>query len=149
MKCLGSRQKARAIAGYCEFNPRTFLSSIRSSNENMVLFVICACALKSLSAMTGDISLGVSAKSDDGYIYLPIRISSSFFIEPYIGYYKAERSDIARELGNSTEDKHPRQYYGIGLFGSHEIKDKFSAYYGFRTAYAKSSRDIKYYVTYG
>lgn len=109
--------------------------------KKRVLFVLCACAFNSLSALAGDIGLGVSAKSDEGFIYLPIKIGSSMIAEPYIGYHNTDHSEKPKEFGYDDGYSYSRQFYGIGLFWTHEIKDRFSAYYGLRTAYVKSSTD--------
>lgn len=50
------------------------------------LYIAVGLALCSSSVLAADFGIGVSARSNDGWVYAPIDISKSFRIEPGVRY---------------------------------------------------------------
>lgn len=76
--------------------------------------------------------LGVSFKSNDINIYLPVNVSKSFRVEPFIGQYKSNEKEQSDKVTYSEKE------FGIGAFGLHKKSDNIGLYYGARVAYLEN-----------
>jgi len=90
-------------------------------------------ALCSSGVLAADFGIGVSARSDDGWLYVPIDVAKSFRIEPSIRY---GTSEIEFSEGDATEGQETETWEaGIGLFGLRHLTEAAHVYYGVRLAY--------------
>lgn len=96
------------------------------------LFVAMGLVLASVSAAAADFGVGISARSDDGWLYVPIDVSQSFRIEPSIRYGSSELSFSSGSL--ESQDSETWEF-GVGIFGLKKITDAAHIYYGARLAY--------------
>jgi hypothetical protein len=104
-------------------------------------YVAVALALCSTSVLAADFGLGVSAKTDDGIVYLPIDISKSFRIEPSVRYASSEyTSDDNDGYVQTSESKDLEA--GIGVFGLKQVTDAARIYFGARAAYVDSKNTL-------
>lgn len=97
------------------------------------LFVAAGLALCSGSVLAADFGVGITARSDDGILYVPINVSKTFRIEPSIRYVSSdlelsEDGDLVSQDTDSVE-------LGIGVFGLKQVTDAAHIYYGARLAY--------------
>jgi hypothetical protein len=97
------------------------------------LCVAAALAVCSGSAMAADFGVGISARSDDGFLYAPINITKSFRIEPSVRYVSNEQTFIQTFNEDSSETK--QWELGVGVFGLKKVADAAHIYYGARLAY--------------
>lgn len=96
----------------------------------MRILCTAAClALCSTGALAAEFGIGVSARSDDGTVYVPIDISKSFRLEPSVRY--ASTSD---EQYPSFQESDALEV-GVGVFGLKQIGEAAHLYYGARLAY--------------
>ncbi|HEY0940484.1 MAG TPA: hypothetical protein VGE08_10345 [Steroidobacter sp.] len=97
------------------------------------LFVAAGLALCSGSVLAADFGVGITARSDDGILYVPINVSKTFRIEPSIRYIS---SDIElSEDGDLVSQDSDTVELGIGVFGLKQVTDAAHIYYGARLAY--------------
>jgi hypothetical protein len=97
------------------------------------LYVAAALAMCSGSAMAADFGLGISARSDDGFLYVPIDITKSFRIEPSVRYLSSEQTFIQSSAQDTSETD--QWELGVGVFGLKRVTDAAHIYYGARLAY--------------
>lgn len=97
------------------------------------LYVAVGLALCSTGVLAADFGLGISARSDDGIVYVPIDISKSFRIEPSIRYASTESPYVA-EFGRGRQDTENLEI-GMGVFGLKQVMDAAHIYFGARLAY--------------
>lgn len=100
------------------------------------LCVAVGLALASSSALAADFGIGVSARSDDGMLYLPVNISKAFRIEPSVRYSSNESS--IRQYGYEDSQETDILELGLGIFGLKKITDAAHLYYGGRVSYVDS-----------
>lgn len=100
------------------------------------LCVAVGLALASANAMAADYGIGVSARSDDGWLYVPIDLSKTFRIEPSVRYGSSEVSSGGSSFTTSQESD--RWELGVGLFGKKQITEQALLYFGGRLAYVDS-----------
>jgi hypothetical protein len=106
--------------------------------------MILGLALIGLCAATSaaDYGIGVSAKSNDGWIYAPIDFGSGVRIEPSLRYTRSRSTSLyeddsffgERSQDRSRSDAHQLEY-GLGLFKVSAIGEALSVYYGLRASY--------------
>lgn len=97
------------------------------------LYVAVGLALCSTSVLAADFGIGISAKSDDGILYVPIDISKSLRIEPSVRYAKSESYyDYFDQVGG---DESKALEIGVGVFGVKQLTDAVHIYFGGRLAY--------------
>jgi hypothetical protein len=98
------------------------------------------------SVSAADVGLGVSAKSDDAWIYLPIDVSPKLRIEPSVRYTEGESESTSqlRDLPPtvSSSEAHSLEV-GVGLFGLTAPLESVRVYYGARVAYIDSENEFK------
>ena len=92
-------------------------------------------ALAATNALAADFGIGVSARSDDGWLYAPIDISKSFRVEPSVRYGSNE---LSIDGGSLTSQESETWELGVGVFGIKKITDAAHIYYGARLAYVDS-----------
>jgi hypothetical protein len=95
--------------------------------------VAAALALCSGSTLAADFGLGISARSDDGFVYLPINISKTFRIEPSVRYVSNEQT-FTQSFGEDTQETDQWEL-GVGVFGLRQVTDAAHVYFGARVAY--------------
>jgi hypothetical protein len=105
------------------------------------LYVTIGLALCSSSALAADFGIGISARSDDGFVYVPIDVSKTFRIEPTVRYGTSELS-FSGSGQNETQDTETWEI-GVGLFGKKQITDVAHVYYGARLAYVDTESTAK------
>jgi hypothetical protein len=101
------------------------------------LCVAVGLALCTTSVLAADFGVGISARSDDGLVYVPIDISKTFRIEPSVRYVSSNLSfsqDAAADGPDSESDSESWEI-GIGAFGLKQIAETAHIYYGVRAAY--------------
>ncbi|MCU7850580.1 MAG: porin family protein [Candidatus Thiodiazotropha sp. (ex Monitilora ramsayi)] len=98
-----------------------------------VLFISAVCLSSSANAYVG---LGISAKSNDARVYLPLNISDHFRVEPALRYYKDEQTD---DIG-SRDTK--ALEISVGLFRRSKLMQNTSIYYGGRLGYIQEETSI-------
>lgn len=104
------------------------------------LYVAVCLALGSSSVLAADFGVGISARSDDGYLYVPIDISKTFRLEPFARYGTSKLSFTEDGLEN-TQDTETLEL-GVGLFGKTQVADAAHIYYGARLAYVDTESTI-------
>lgn len=105
------------------------------------LYVAVGVALCSGPVLAADFGIGVSARSDDGWVYVPIDISKNFRLEPSVRYYS---SDSTTAQGtNETVLESDALEIGIGVFGLKQIEEAAHLYYGARLAYVDRSTESR------
>lgn len=92
-------------------------------------------ALCASGAPAADFGLGVSVRSDDGTLYVPIDISKSFRLEPSVRYASAEQT------GDRMHAEADDLEIGVGVFGLTQITEAARLYYGARLAYVDRQED--------
>lgn len=97
------------------------------------LYVAVGLALCSGSVLAADFGIGISARSDDGYLYAPINVSKTFRVEPTIRYGTTELS-YTQDGEVDSQDTETWEI-GVGLFGLKNVTDAAHIYYGARLAY--------------
>lgn len=97
------------------------------------LYVAVALVACSGSAVAADFGVGISARSDDGFVYVPIDITKSFRIEPSIRYLSSEQT-FTQSSGQDTQETDQWEL-GVGVFGLKQVTDAAHIYYGARLAY--------------
>lgn len=100
------------------------------------LYVAVGLALCSTSVLAADFGMGISARSNDGILYVPIDISKSFRIEPNVRYASTEVS-FSQDTGQDTRDTQETETLeiGVGVFGMKQITDAAHIYFGGRVSY--------------
>jgi len=90
-------------------------------------------------AWAADVGVGVSARSDDATIYVPIDVNDTFRIEPLARYAK----DTSIFPGGRTK----RETYeiGTGLFKLYPLTESIHIYYGGRLSYLNLKYDTNFY----
>jgi len=78
---------------------------------------------------SADFGVGVSAKSNDSTIYVPIDINDSFRVEPLVRYSK----DTSVFAGGRS--KYETYEIGTGLFKLYPLTESIHIYYGGRLSY--------------
>jgi hypothetical protein len=101
------------------------------------LCVAVGLALASANAMAADFGIGISARSDDGWLYVPIDVSKSFRIEPSVRYSSSDTSFTVNGGYEDSRDSNALEL-GVGLFGVKHIAEQAHLYYGGRLAYVDS-----------
>lgn len=115
------------------------------------LYTAACLALCSTSVLAADFGIGVSARSDDAWIYAPINISQNFRIEPSIRYVSNEYS-TTQQSGVSVADTYSQETesleFGVGVFRLVKIAESAQLYFGARVAYVDFESTVDDTVTY-
>jgi hypothetical protein len=96
------------------------------------LYVAMALALAASSVSAADFGIGISARSDDGWLYVPIDVSKSLRIEPSVRYGSSE---VSYSTGSIDSQDTETWELGVGIFGLKKVTDAAHIYYGARLAY--------------
>ncbi|MBM0107884.1 hypothetical protein JM946_24385 [Steroidobacter sp. S1-65] len=104
------------------------------------LYVAVGLALCSANALAADFGIGVSARSDDGYLYVPIDVSKSFRIEPSVRYGTSELTFSAD--GDTDQQETETWELGVGLFGLKQVTEAAHVYFGARLAYVETESTV-------
>ncbi len=105
-------------------------------------------ALAASQASAADFGIGVSVRSDDGWLYLPVDLSKSFRIEPTVRYSSTE-STINESSSDARQDSDILEL-GVGVFGLKRVTDAAHIYYGGRLSYVdmkSNSTDVTSFGT--
>jgi opacity protein-like surface antigen len=98
------------------------------------LVVAVSLALGASSAMAADFGIGVSARSDDGTLFVPIDISKRVRLEPTVRYLSSESTSTSViDVTSRSESKGLE--VGIGAFGLHQVSEAARIYFGARVTY--------------
>lgn len=103
-----------------------------------VSLLLLPIALSANSAFAIQPGLGVSIKSNDSNVYVPINFGAHFRLEPYLGYSKYESSEN-KNTSTSRETE-----IGVGAFGISKAINNTSIYYGARISRLESTRHSTY-----
>lgn len=88
-------------------------------------------------AIAAEVGVGISAKSDDGLIYVPIDVSPKLRIEPHVRYSTDDSNSVETDpptvniVGQETESLE----VGAGIFGVSRSGESLRVYYGGRVGY--------------
>ncbi|MDY6947645.1 MAG: hypothetical protein SXG53_18205 [Pseudomonadota bacterium] len=104
------------------------------------LYVAVGVALCSGSALAADFGVGVSARSDDGFVYAPIDISKTFRLEPFVRYGTSELS-YSQDGVVDRQDTETWEI-GVGVFGKKQITDAAHIYFGARLAHVDTESTV-------
>ncbi len=105
------------------------------------LFAIAGLLLCAGITSAADVGLGVSAQSDDSWIYLPIEIGPRFRVEPSLRYVsndvdqQSSSGDFGITSTTTIRDELTSWQLAVGLFGKSTIAESIQLYYGARFAY--------------
>lgn len=111
------------------------------------LYLAVGLALCSSSVLAADVGIGVSARSDDGYLYVPIDVSKTFRLEPSIRYGS---SDLSISAEGSPDDQDSETWeLGLGVFGVKQVTEAAHLYYGARVAYVDTESTLTQTSTFG
>ena len=92
-------------------------------------------ALCSTGAFAAEYGIGVSARSDDATIYLPIDINETYRIEPSVRYASSELSQTFDLTDDLREQDSDTLEVGIGVFRLAKLAESARIYFGVRAAY--------------
>lgn len=102
-----------------------------------------ALALCSSGALAADFGIGVSARSDDAWIYAPIDIGKVFRLEPSVRYASNERRTTSQSASRADDfQKTEALEFGVGIFGLARIAESAQLYYGGRFAYVENENTV-------
>jgi opacity protein-like surface antigen len=104
------------------------------------LCVAVGLALCSSNVLAADFGIGISARSDDGYLYAPIDISKTFRLEPFLRYGTSELSYSDEGL-EDTQDTETLEL-GVGVFAKKQVTDAAHIYFGARLAYVDTESTV-------
>jgi hypothetical protein len=96
----------------------------------------------SVASSAADYGIGVSAKSNDGWIYAPMDFGHGIRVEPSIRYTRSRSTSLyeedsffgGRSQDRSRSDAHQLEY-GLGFFKVSAMGESLSVYYGLRASY--------------
>lgn len=92
-------------------------------------------ALCSTGALAADYGVGVSARSNDAWIYLPIDINKAFRIEPMVRYASDDVSQDTNTSDYAFKQEIDNIEVGVGLFRLAKVAESARIYYGIRASY--------------
>jgi len=110
--------------------------------KKSVIFVVCLGLYISQTAVAENLGLGVSIKSNDASIYLPINVHEEFRVEPFISYSSYDGRENEEGLEISYKNNYSNLNFGIGFFKIQALKEQISAYYGLRSSYTKNEQSF-------
>jgi hypothetical protein len=102
----------------------------------MVTGLLCV----SGSVLAADYGLGVSIRSNDSTIYMPIDVSKAFRIEPMLGFLYRKDDYTILDGAVSATDTTTQLNIGTGVFGVTQLAESASVYYGGRVGYTAVER---------
>lgn len=100
------------------------------------LVVAASLALSASGALAADFGIGVSVKSEDGAIYVPVHLAEKFRLEPSVRYGSSEDTSTYSSI-ISTADTRTWEL-GLGAFGLAKVSEAARIYYGARVSYFDS-----------
>lgn len=104
------------------------------------LYVAVGLALCSSSVLAADFGIGISARSDDGFLYAPIDVSKTFRLEPFLRYGTSELS-YSEDGIEDTQDTETMEL-GVGVFAKKQVTDAAHIYFGARLAYVDTESTV-------
>lgn len=104
-------------------------------------------ALCSTGAFAADYGIGVSAKSDDAWIYLPIDINKTWRIEPSVRYSSSELSQVSSSDDTYAADSDVAEI-GVGIFRLAKVAESAQIYFGVRAAFVDQESTVVDTTTY-
>jgi hypothetical protein len=91
-------------------------------------------------ATAADFGIGLSVKSNDATIFMPIDVSQRFRIEPSLNYSQ-------NEIENANQSaKVTSLNFNVGLFGLVPTDHSVQLYYGARVGYARTETETNVFV---
>jgi hypothetical protein len=96
-----------------------------------VLLIAALCGISVTAA--AEVGLGVSIRSNDSTIYVPIEIGDSFRIEPLLRYARSKSESTTS--GFRLESDSRTYSIGTGLFALTSLGESITLYYGGRLSY--------------
>ncbi|WP_153067184.1 hypothetical protein [Steroidobacter cummioxidans] len=97
------------------------------------LCVVAGLALLASNALAADFGVGISVRSDDGWLYVPVNVAKSLRIEPSVRYSSAETT--LTQSGTDNRQKNDILELGVGVFGLKQVTEAAHIYYGGRLSY--------------
>ena len=145
---LGSNRKGGVMGETARVADRirTALKKYQAILCRKRFFALTFIAAVASNAQASEVGIGVSAKSDDAWIYVPIDVSAKFRMEPSIRYTSSESTSSAQFIAPppfvvySTE-AHTVEL-GIGLFGLLSPHESVRVYYGGRVSYMDGETEV-------
>jgi len=109
------------------------------------LFALAALANLASSVMGQEVGIGVSFLDNSGTVFLPISVTPSFRVEPYVGFFRSSNSgDTSTE---STSSSSSNATLGAGLFAMGRAADNVQLYGGSRVGYVRRKQTYSYSST--
>jgi hypothetical protein len=109
---------------------------------------LLACAIFACAAAHAEVGIGVSAKSSDATVYVPIKVAK-FMFEPYVRY--TDRESEGFNIGSTTArsgSELEAYTVGVGIFRARELSERVTLYYGGRlAAITEESRSVSVTTT--
>jgi hypothetical protein len=117
----------------------------------MPLIIAIVYALLVATAAEADVGLGVSAKTDNATVYIPIKVGR-FMFEPYVRATDREAASVSRSgtffVTNTTTASDVEAYaVGVGIFRAVPLAERITMYYGGRLA--RIDEDLKSFTATG
>lgn len=102
----------------------------------MIRVLLAACiSVLGAAVARADVGIGVSVRSDDATIYVPVATSKRFMVEPYVHYSRQRsRPELGQPIGATTAEA---STIGVGIFRTAVPAENFSIYYGGRLAHTR------------
>jgi hypothetical protein len=117
---------------------------IKMKKIAMVTALLCV----SGSALAADFGLGVSIRSNDSTIYVPIDVSKSFRIEPMLRYQNSKSESSVFGAGSpytvAATAELTSWNVGVGVFGVTQVAESANVYYGGRIGYISADYETSY-----
>jgi hypothetical protein len=96
----------------------------------MKRLVTLACLACTAPAWAADVGVGISAKSNDSTIYVPIDFGNAWRLEPFVNYVQAKQELAA----GPSVDSHTLRI-GTGVFALQPLGESLQLYFGGRLSY--------------
>lgn len=109
-------------------------------------------SLCSFGCLAAEVGIGVSAKSDDAWIYVPIDFESKYRLEPSLRYAKDKFSlsqPASQTSSGSTTNQEVESFeLGLGGFRIVGVGDNAQLSFGVRIAYVDSKSEVSSITTF-
>ena len=96
-------------------------------------------------AVSSNFGLGASIKTGESTVYLPIRVSENFLVEPFLRYSKDNSETYSVGSNVSYDTSNTSLNFGVGLFKTTDVSEDIKFYYGGRIAY--SNNETRYNIS--
>lgn len=96
------------------------------------LCIFAAAAALSGSAMCEEVGFGVSFFQDSGTLFVPVAVTPTFRVEPYLGFYRNSATSTQPYARSNSS-----YVFGTGAFTTKRVAENIQLYGGSRVAYVR------------